>query len=272
MYEFCLLVQPGKDEAVISWSDDPIGPAVEKHIVKYRKADGEDTEWMTKEVHVFSRNSGTTLTNLAPDTKYELQVVAMSEEKETADGTVIIFTTSGTELTITESPNLVTELPVPTTSVNSDSPVKTAIRPGSTPVAGAVKDSGGFVVEPWLIIMICIILLLLIILLILCYVRSQKGGKYNVSDKEDKLRGDPESAPLKDDEGGFEEYKPKGPENSQPLPEPVEEESSDEDSLAGYADGITGNFDEDGSFIGQYSDKRKKAEEAAENNAMQSLV
>ncbi|XP_071961019.1 neuronal cell adhesion molecule-like isoform X3 [Antedon mediterranea] len=256
--------KPGKDEAEITWPEDKTGPAIEKYIVQIRKKDGDDDKpWKEEEVDVFDRNFGTNLTDLSPNTEYEVRLVAMNEDGDKTEGPIFIITTSGADL-----PGAITDQPGPASTIPT-----TSVYPGSTPVVGAVVDDGGLHAAPWLIVMICLILLLLIILLILCYVRSQKGGKYNVSDKEDKLRGDPESAPLKDDEGGFGEYKPnKGTDGNLPVHEPEEEESSDEDSLAGYADGITGNFDEDGSFIGQYSDKRKKAEEAAENNAMQSLV
>ncbi|XP_041459251.1 neuronal cell adhesion molecule-like isoform X3 [Lytechinus variegatus] len=127
---------------------------------------------------------------------------------------------------------------------------------------GALADDG-FVLGTWMIILICIIILLILILLIICIIKSQKGGKYNVSDKEKQLNKDIESTPLKDD-GGFDEYKPPTGADGEPLRgsqgslDDSEHGSSETDSLKEYADGETGKFDEEGSFIGQYGDNKKQ--------------
>ncbi|XP_030828556.1 neuronal cell adhesion molecule isoform X1 [Strongylocentrotus purpuratus] len=127
---------------------------------------------------------------------------------------------------------------------------------------GALAD-GGFVLGTWMIILICIIILLILILLIICIIKSQKGGKYNVSDKEKQLNKDIESTPLKDD-GAFDEYKPPTGPDGEPLRgsqgslNDSEHGSSETDSLKEYADGETGKFDEEGSFIGQYGDNKKQ--------------
>ena len=120
----------------------------------------------------------------------------------------------------------------------------------------------GFRMGAWLIILICIIIVLILLLIIICIIKSQKGGKYNVSDKEKQLKNDIESTPLKRDEGGFDEYKP--PSESEPLRRSQESlndsehGSSETDSLKEYADGDTGKFDEEGLFIGQYGDNKKQ--------------
>lgn len=132
-----------------------------------------------------------------------------------------------------------------------------------TTTTGALADDGGIVLGTWMIILICIIILLILILLIICIVKSQKGGKYNVSDKEKALNKDIESTPLKDD-GGFDEYKPPTGADGEPLRgsqgslNDSEHGSSETDSLKEYADGETGKFDEEGSFIGQYGDNKKQ--------------
>ncbi|XP_071484820.1 neuronal cell adhesion molecule-like isoform X2 [Diadema antillarum] len=130
---------------------------------------------------------------------------------------------------------------------------------------------GGFMMGTWLIALICIIILLILILLIICIIKSQKGGKYNVSDKEKQLKNDIESTPLKDDTG-FDEYKPPGEgEGLGGSQGSLESEpgSSESDSLKEYADGDPGKFDEEGSFIGQYGDNKKQrpAEEGEQGGA-----
>ncbi|XP_033123675.1 neuronal cell adhesion molecule-like [Anneissia japonica] len=126
-------------------------------------------------------------------------------------------------------------------------------------------------IQPWVIAMICIILLLVLILLLLCFIRSQKGGKYNVSDKEDALRQlDLEAAPLKD-QNGFNEYSPTDDscEEKDPLKnlESAGNDESDSDSLADYADGNADQFNEDGSFINEYGDNRRRNPDKESSNA-----
>ncbi|XP_072025032.1 neuronal cell adhesion molecule-like [Amphiura filiformis] len=129
--------------------------------------------------------------------------------------------------------------------------------------SGAYADPG-FEVEGWFIILIVIITLLLLIILIVCLIKSQKGGKYYVSDKEDQLKDDVEFSPVKD-QGGFDEFQPRDDEKaplthgSQPSLNESEPGSSETDSLKEYAEGSMGKFDEEGSFIGQYGDKKMRS-------------
>ncbi|XP_041113923.1 neuronal cell adhesion molecule-like isoform X14 [Polyodon spathula] len=121
--------------------------------------------------------------------------------------------------------------------------------------------------QGWFIGLMCAIALLILVLLIFCFVKRNKGGKYPVKEKED-AHPDPEIQPMKDDDGTFGEYsdtedhKPlKG--SRTPSNRTVKKEDSD-DSLVDYGDGGDGQFNEDGSFIGQYSGKKEK--ETAEGN------
>ncbi|XP_053705059.1 neural cell adhesion molecule L1.1-like isoform X2 [Synchiropus splendidus] len=115
--------------------------------------------------------------------------------------------------------------------------------------------SGGFATQGWLIGLISAIVLLILILLILCLIKRSKGGKYAVKDKEDK-EVDSEARPMKDETFG--EYRS--------LESDADEKRSDsqpslcgdsklgsDDSLAEYGDSVDIQFNEDGSFIGQYS-------------------
>uniref|UniRef100_A0A7G3AQB4 Putative secreted protein n=2 Tax=Lutzomyia longipalpis TaxID=7200 RepID=A0A7G3AQB4_LUTLO len=101
--------------------------------------------------------------------------------------------------------------------------------------------------------MMLAIAFLLLLLIVICIIKRNRGGKYDVHDRElaNGRRDYPE-------EGGFHEY-------SQPLDNKSQGRQSlnsaqikpgpesDTDSMAEYGEGDTaGQFTEDGSFIGQY--------------------
>nr|XP_057944279.1 neuronal cell adhesion molecule-like isoform X10 [Doryrhamphus excisus] len=138
--------------------------------------------------------------------------------------------------------------------------------------------------QGWFIGLMCAIALLILILLIICFIQRNKGGKYPVKEKED-AHTDPEFQPMKDEDCTFGEYsdnedhKPlKG--SRTPSSGTVKRDDSD-DSLVDYGEGGDGQFNEDGSFIGQYSGKSasRDAVEGPESseapspvNAMNSLL
>ncbi|XP_037921152.1 neuroglian isoform X2 [Hermetia illucens] len=99
----------------------------------------------------------------------------------------------------------------------------------------------------WFIGMMLAIAFLLLLLIIICIIKRNRGGKYDVHDRE--LANGRRDYP---DEGGFHEYsQPVGRQSvaSNPIKPGPE---SDTDSMAEYGEGDTGQFTEDGSFIGQY--------------------
>nr|XP_046252346.1 neural cell adhesion molecule L1.1-like isoform X3 [Scatophagus argus] len=114
---------------------------------------------------------------------------------------------------------------------------------------------GGFAAQGWLIGLISAIVLLVLILLILCLIKRSKGGKYAVKDKEDK-EVDSEARPMKEETfGEYRSLESDGDEkrsDSQPSLCGDSKLGSD-DSLAEYGDSVDIQFNEDGSFIGQYS-------------------
>ncbi|XP_068459209.1 neuronal cell adhesion molecule-like isoform X15 [Clinocottus analis] len=119
--------------------------------------------------------------------------------------------------------------------------------------------------QGWFIGLMCAIALLILILLIICFIQRNKGGKYPVKEKED-AHTDPEFQPMKDEDCTFGEYsdnedhKPlKG--SRTPSNGTVKRDDSD-DSLVDYGEGGDGQFNEDGSFIGQYSGKSASKETA----------
>ncbi|XP_023257220.1 neuronal cell adhesion molecule isoform X2 [Seriola lalandi dorsalis] len=137
--------------------------------------------------------------------------------------------------------------------------------------------------QGWFIGLMCAIALLILILLIICFIQRNKGGKYPVKEKED-AHTDPEFQPMKEDDCTFGEYsdnedhKPlKG--SRTPSNGTVKRDDSD-DSLVDYGEGGDGQFNEDGSFIGQYSGKsasrdtaegHESSEAPSPINAMSSL-
>ncbi|XP_075998265.1 neuronal cell adhesion molecule-like isoform X16 [Genypterus blacodes] len=137
--------------------------------------------------------------------------------------------------------------------------------------------------QGWFIGLMCAIALLILILLIICFIQRNKGGKYPVKEKED-AHTDAEFQPMKDEDCTFVEYsdnedhKPlKG--SRTPSHATVKRDDS-EDSLVDYGEGGDGQFNEDGSFIGQYSGKsgsrdtaegHESSEAPSPINAMNSL-
>lgn len=117
------------------------------------------------------------------------------------------------------------------------------------PVPSVMPD--GFATQGWLIGLISAIMLLVLILLILCLIKRSKGGKYAVKDKEDK-EVDSEARPMKDETFG--EYSDADEKRSDSQPSLCgESKLGSDDSLAEYGDSVDIQFNEDGSFIGQYS-------------------
>lgn len=108
------------------------------------------------------------------------------------------------------------------------------------------------------------IILLLLVLLILCFIKRSKGGKYSVKDKED-TQVDSEARPMKDETfGEYSDNEEKAFGSSQPSLNGDIKPLGSDDSLADYGGSVDVQFNEDGSFIGQYSGKKEK--EAAGGN------
>uniref|UniRef100_A0A3B5N133 Neural cell adhesion molecule L1 n=1 Tax=Xiphophorus couchianus TaxID=32473 RepID=A0A3B5N133_9TELE len=119
-------------------------------------------------------------------------------------------------------------------------------------------DQVDIATQGWFIGLMCAIALIILILLIVCFIKRSRGGKYPIRDKKD-LPLDP--VDQKDQDGSFdyhsdEDNKPlQGSQTS--LDGNVKES---DDSLVDYGEGGDGQFNEDGSFIGQYTVKKDKDE------------
>ncbi|XP_048878418.1 neurofascin homolog (chicken) a isoform X4 [Brienomyrus brachyistius] len=120
------------------------------------------------------------------------------------------------------------------------------------------KDQIDIATQGWFIGLMCAIALLVLILLIVCFIKRSRGGKYPVRDKKDLPL---DAVDQKDQDGSFdyrsdEDNKPlQGSQTS--LDGNIKES---DDSLVDYGDGGNGQFNEDGSFIGQYTVKKDKEE------------
>nr|KAF6413818.1 neurofascin [Molossus molossus] len=129
----------------------------------------------------------------------------------------------------------------------------------ATPTAAYTNNRAYVTTQGWFIGLMCAIALLVLILLIVCFIKRSRGGKYPVREKKDVPLG-PEDP--KEEDGSFdysdEDNKPlQGSQTS--LDGTIKQQESD-DSLVDYGEGGEGQFNEDGSFIGQYTVKKDKEE------------
>lgn len=121
------------------------------------------------------------------------------------------------------------------------------------------KNQGDIATQGWFIGLMCAIALLVLILLMVCFIKRSRGGKYPVRESKD-VPLDPDDQKV--DNGSFdysdEDNKPlQGSQTS--LDGTIKQQESD-DSLVDYGEGGEGQFNEDGSFIGQYTVKKDKEE------------
>ncbi len=216
-------LSPGHEVINVTFIQTSSGPAANSFYVLYKEANDDEADFEKSSTMDLLDGSLLVVKGLKRNTEYVMQIVAVND-----DGS-------------TKGPNQ-----------------REKTLGGEAAVAPPIYVRG------WFIALLIIIVALLCILLVLCILKSQRGGKYNVSDKEQQRKGDIESTPLKD-EGGFEEFDPNKdnpdgelPRGSQGSLRDSEPGSSDTDSLKEYADGELGKFNEEGSFIGQYGDKKQR--------------
>ncbi|XP_073810580.1 neural cell adhesion molecule L1-like protein isoform X22 [Danio rerio] len=128
----------------------------------------------------------------------------------------------------------------------------------TVPEASLASIHGSISNQGWFIGLMCAIALLTLIVLIACFVNRNKGGKYSVKEKED-LHPDLESQGINDDT--FCEYSDN---DEKPLKSSQHSLNGDlkggdsGDSMVDYCD-EDAHFNEDGSFIGEYSGRKDRA-------------
>ncbi|KAG8451011.1 hypothetical protein GDO86_003334 [Hymenochirus boettgeri] len=136
-------------------------------------------------------------------------------------------------------------------SITADSPIRQD--------EAYTKNQVDIATQGWFIGLMCAVALLVLILLIVCFIKRSRGGKYPVREKKEVALG-PDN--HKEEDGSFdysdEDNKPlQGSQTS--LDGTIKQHESD-DSLVDYGEGGEGQFNEDGSFIGQYTVKKDKDE------------
>ncbi|CAL8341107.1 unnamed protein product [Lota lota] len=126
------------------------------------------------------------------------------------------------------------------------------------------KDQVDIATQGWFIGLMCAIALIILILLIVCFIKRSRGGKYPVRDKKD-LALDP--VDQKED-GSFDYH---SDEDNKPLQGSQAsldgQVKESDDSLVDYGEGGDGQFNEDGSFIGQYTVKKDSKDETEGNES-----
>ncbi|XP_062843137.1 neurofascin homolog (chicken) a isoform X4 [Trichomycterus rosablanca] len=120
------------------------------------------------------------------------------------------------------------------------------------------NDHADIATQGWFIGLMCAIALLILILLIVCFIKRSRGGKYAVRDKKDLPL---DAVNHKDQDGSFDYH---SDEDNKPLQGSQTSLNGNvkesDDSLVDYGEGGDGQFNEDGSFIGQYTVKKDKEE------------
>ncbi|TMS16265.1 Neurofascin [Larimichthys crocea] len=117
------------------------------------------------------------------------------------------------------------------------------------------QDQVDISTQGWFIGIMCAVALIVLILLIVCFIKRSRGGKYPVREKKDISL---EPVDDKDQEGSFDyREEERGLQRGQPSMEAMMKRSDSDDSLVDYGEGGEIPFNEDGSFIGQYTGTRR---------------
>uniref|UniRef100_UPI0037E8D4BE neurofascin n=1 Tax=Semicossyphus pulcher TaxID=241346 RepID=UPI0037E8D4BE len=136
-------------------------------------------------------------------------------------------------------------------------------------------DQVDITTQGWFIGIMCAVALIVLILLIVCFIKRSRGGKYPVREKKDISL---EQVDDKDQEGSFDyrsleriarvstlpyprREEERGLQRPQPSIEAMMKRSDSDDSLVDYGEGGEIPFNEDGSFIGQYTGTRRDVRE-----------
>uniref|UniRef100_A0A8C5C685 Neurofascin n=1 Tax=Gadus morhua TaxID=8049 RepID=A0A8C5C685_GADMO len=107
----------------------------------------------------------------------------------------------------------------------------------------------------WLIGIMCAVAIIVLFLLIVCFIKRSRGGKYPVREKKEISL---EPVDDKDQEGTFDyREEERGLQRGQASVEPIMKRTESDDSLVDYGD-VEIQFNEDGSFIGEYTGTSRK--------------
>ncbi|XP_019402133.1 PREDICTED: neurofascin isoform X18 [Crocodylus porosus] len=168
--------------------------------------------------------------------------------------TTTLATTTTTTIATTAATTTTTTTVASTTTTTESAP------PATTKQEFAyTKNHADIATQGWFIGLMCAIALLVLILLIVCFIKRSRGGKYPVRDnKEEHLN--PEDKNVEDGSFDYSDEDNKPLPNSQTSLDGTIKQQESDDSLVDYGEGGEGQFNEDGSFIGQYTVKKDKEE------------
>ncbi|XP_071624406.1 neurofascin isoform X21 [Heliangelus exortis] len=144
------------------------------------------------------------------------------------------------------------------TNGRGDGP-RSEVKEFPTPEGAYTKNHVDIATQGWFIGLMCAIALLVLILLIVCFIKRSRGGKYPVRDNKDEHLN-PEDKNVEDGSFDYSDEDNKPLPNSQTSLDGTIKQQESDDSLVDYGEGGEGQFNEDGSFIGQYTVKKDKEE------------
>ncbi|XP_033925865.1 neurofascin isoform X2 [Melopsittacus undulatus] len=174
-------------------------------------------------------------------------------------------TTTDTTTTTTDTTTTTTDTTTTTTTTAATIAASTTAATERAPAATTkqelayTKNHVDIATQGWFIGLMCAIALLVLILLIVCFIKRSRGGKYPVRDNKDEHLN-PEDKNVEDGSFDYSDEDNKPLPNSQTSLDGTIKQQESDDSLVDYGEGGEGQFNEDGSFIGQYTVKKDKEE------------
>ncbi|XP_010006601.1 PREDICTED: neurofascin isoform X5 [Chaetura pelagica] len=181
----------------------------------------------------------------------------------TTDTTTTTTDTTTTDTTTTDTTTTTTDTTTTTTAATAVASTTAAAEraPAATTKQelAYTKNQVDIATQGWFIGLMCAIALLVLILLIVCFIKRSRGGKYPVRDNKDEHLN-PEDKNVEDGSFDYSDEDNKPLPNSQTSLDGTIKQQESDDSLVDYGEGGEGQFNEDGSFIGQYTVKKDKEE------------
>ncbi|XP_062834622.1 neurofascin isoform X17 [Anolis carolinensis] len=261
-----------KNNMVISWTPlsatQVYGPNL-RYIVKWRRRDTRES-WSNRTVK--GDVSQYTVTQTPIYTPYEIKVQAVNDYGMAPEADTVIGYSGEDSLPTSGNKTVKSYLAKTYAELVDLTPgekymVRVFVKGNDTISSNVTFETSAAYTKPprdiatqgWFIGLMCAIALLVLILLIVCFIKRSRGGKYPVRENKD-VPLDPDDQKV--DNGSFdysdEDNKPlQGSQTS--LDGTIKQQESD-DSLVDYGEGGEGQFNEDGSFIGQYTVKKDKEE------------
>ncbi|KAM4022402.1 neural cell adhesion molecule L1-like protein isoform 1-T4 [Anomaloglossus baeobatrachus] len=143
-------------------------------------------------------------------------------------------------------------------STISSSPTQTSAFAAKVPAIAYANAAQSLSTRGWFIGLMCAVALLTLLVLIGCFVQINRGGKYAVKEKEE-LHPEPEVQSMKDQ--FFDDYSSSDKKATSGSMDSLSldiKTYDSVDSLVQYSDGEHSHFNEDGSFIGAYTESKEK--------------